>query len=131
MGSWFQWRQFTARGIRKTHYRGFMTALGRNSEFLPGIGSSAGGGYSTAGDLARFVQALRDRKVPGGPPPGIGAAGGADGINAIIEGDLPGGYDLVVMANLDLPAAEQVAQMVRGWLGAREEGRVIRRRPGA
>ena len=89
-----------------------------NTETLPGRGSSAGGGYSTAGDLVRFLQALREGKVPGGPPAGIGVAGGAPGINAMVEGDLPGGYDLVVMANLDPPAAERIGRTVRGWLGA-------------
>jgi CubicO group peptidase (beta-lactamase class C family) len=89
-----------------------------DTDLLAGRGSSAGGGYSTAADLVRFVQALREGKVPGGPLAGIGAAGGAPGINAIVEGDLPGGYDLVVMANLDPPAAERVARMVREWLGA-------------
>jgi D-alanyl-D-alanine carboxypeptidase len=88
-----------------------------NTELLPGRGSSAGGGYSTAADLVRFLQALREGKVPGGPPPGIGAAGGAPGLNALIEGDLPGGYDLVVMANLDPPAAERVGRIIREWLG--------------
>jgi hypothetical protein len=34
--------------------------------------------------------------------------------------DLPGGYDLVVLANLDPPAAERIARIVRGWLGARD-----------
>jgi CubicO group peptidase (beta-lactamase class C family) len=104
-------------------------ALVRNTDLLPGIGSSAGGGYSTPQDLARFVQALREQRVPGGPPSGLGAAGGAPGINAVLEGDLPGGYDLVVMANLDPPAAERVARLVRGWLGVQDEGRVMRRRP--
>lgn len=101
--------------------------LARNTDLLPGIGTSAGGGYSTPQDLARFVEALREQRVPGGPPPGIGAAGGAPGINAVVEGDLPGGYDLIVMANLDPPAAERVARMVREWLGVKDEGRVIRR----
>jgi D-alanyl-D-alanine carboxypeptidase len=93
----------------------------RNSETLPGRGSSAGGGYSTAHDLMRFVQALRERKVPGGPPPGIGAAGGSPGVNATVEGDLPGGYDLIVLTNLDPPAAERIARIVRGWLGAADD----------
>lgn len=97
---------------------GDSTALHPNTALLPGRGSSAGGGYSTTRDLARFVQALRERKVPGGPPAGIGVAGGTTGVNAVLEGGLPGGYDLVVMANLDPPAAEAVAQFVRQLLGA-------------
>jgi D-alanyl-D-alanine carboxypeptidase len=89
-----------------------------NTELMPGRGSSAGGGYSTAHDLMRFVQALRERKVPNAPPAGIGIAGGSPGVNGIVEGDLPGGYDLIVLANLDPPAAERIGRMVRGWLGA-------------
>jgi D-alanyl-D-alanine carboxypeptidase len=92
--------------------------LTRNTGFLPGRGSAAGGGYSTAADLLRYVQALRQSRIAGGTPPGIGIAGGAPGTNAILEGELPGGYDLVVLANLDPPAAERVARTVRGWLGA-------------
>ena len=95
--------------------------LGRNSDLLPGRGSAAGGGYSTAGDLARFLQALREKKIPGGPPPGIGAAGGTVGVNAVLEGDLPGGYDLIVLTNLDPPAAERVARLVRAWLGSGDD----------
>jgi D-alanyl-D-alanine carboxypeptidase len=92
--------------------------LRRNTDLLPGRGSAAGGGYSTAGDLARFLQALREGRIPGGPPPGIGVAGGTVGVNAVMEGALPGGYDLIVLTNLDPPAAERVARMVRGWLGS-------------
>jgi CubicO group peptidase (beta-lactamase class C family) len=95
-------------------------ALSRNTSVLPGRGSAAGGGYSTATDLLRYVQALRESRIPGGTPPGIGIAGGAPGTNAILEGDLPGGYDLVVLANLDPPAAESLARAVRGWLGAND-----------
>jgi CubicO group peptidase (beta-lactamase class C family) len=92
-----------------------------NSRDLPGRGSSAGGGYSTAHDLLRFVQALREQRIPSGLPAGLGIAGGSGGINAIVEGDLPGGYDLVVLANLDPPAAERVARMTREWLGVRDD----------
>jgi CubicO group peptidase (beta-lactamase class C family) len=66
-----------------------------NTALLPGRGSAAGGGYSTAGDLLRFVQALREGRIEAGSLPGIGIAGGAPGLNAALDGDLPGGYDLV------------------------------------
>ena len=95
-------------------------ALRPNTAMLPGRGSSAGGGYSTAHDLLKFLAALRAGSIPGGPPAGIGAAGGAPGLNAVIEGALPGGYDLVVMANLDPPAAMRVARQVRQVLGAQD-----------
>ena len=95
--------------------------LRANSRDLPGRGSSAGGGYSTAQDLLRFVQALREHRIPSGLPAGIGIAGGSGGMNAVVEGDLPGGYDMVVLANLDPPAAERVARMTREWLGVHED----------
>ena len=34
------------------------------------------------------VQALRERRIEAAPPPGIGVAGGASGINAVLDGDL-------------------------------------------
>ena len=73
------------------------------------------------GDLLLFVSALRARAITGAPPPGIGIAGGAPGLNAVVEGQLPGGYDLAVAANLDPPAAEQIASLVREWLGVPKE----------
>jgi CubicO group peptidase (beta-lactamase class C family) len=104
--------------------------LRRNTDLLPGRGSSAGGGYSTAGDLLRFARAVREGRISGAPPGGMGIAGGAPGINAVLETDIAG-YDLVVLTNLDPPAAQDVARQVRTWLGVRDEdgGRVIRRRP--
>jgi CubicO group peptidase (beta-lactamase class C family) len=93
-------------------------ALTRNTARLPGRGSAAGGGYTTAYDLMRFMVALRQKKVANAPEAGnVGVAGGAGGLNAVLEGDLPGGYDLIVLANLDPPAAERVSRLVRGWLG--------------
>lgn len=94
----------------------------RNTSELPGRGSSAGGGYSTAQDLLKFLKALREDRIASGLPAGLGIAGGAAGMNAVLEGDLPGGYDLVVLANLDPPAAMSVARMTREWLGVDEEG---------
>jgi len=92
------------------------TLLGANTALLPGRGSSAGGGYSTVHDLLRLLNALRAGTIPSGPPAGMGIAGGAPGLNAAVEGDLPCGYDVIVLANLDPPAAESVARIVRGWL---------------
>ena len=100
----------------------------RNTNDLPGRGSSAGGGYSTAQDLVKFLQALRGGRIASGPPGGIGVAGGSGGINAMVEGDLPGGLDLIVLSNLDPPAAERVSRMVRDWLGVQDDGRRTRRR---
>jgi CubicO group peptidase (beta-lactamase class C family) len=112
----------TAIGYTRGEEGAPMTApLRRNSRDLPGRGSSAGGGYSTAEDLVKFVQALREHRIPNGPPPGLGIAGGSGGMNAVVEGDLPGGYDLIVLANLDPPAAERVSQMTRAWLGVRSD----------
>ena len=93
--------------------------LRRNAETLPGRGSAAGGGYSTASDLLTFLAASRAGRIPAAPVPrpGMGIFGGAPGLNAGLLGGLPGGYDLVVLANLDPTAAMDVSRMVRGWLG--------------
>ena len=115
-GSWRidRWPANTAIGYtRGTQDADPGTPLKPNTDFLPGKGSSAGGGYSTAHDLLRLVNALRAGKIPAGPPPGVGIAGGAPGLNAAVEGDLRGGYDVIVLANLDPPAAERVAQLIR------------------
>jgi D-alanyl-D-alanine carboxypeptidase len=98
------------------------TPLHPNTQELPGRGSSAGGGYSTAQDLLKFLQALREHRIPNGPPGGgLGIAGGSGGINGVVESMLPGGYDLVVLTNLDPPAAERVSRMTRAWLGVRDD----------
>jgi CubicO group peptidase (beta-lactamase class C family) len=88
-----------------------------NADLLPGRGSAAGGGYATAADLLHFAAAVRQGRLGVPPQDGMGIAGGAPGLNAVLEMDLPGGYDLVVMANQDPPAAELVAERIRGWLG--------------
>jgi D-alanyl-D-alanine carboxypeptidase len=97
------------------------TPLHPNVQELPGRGSSAGGGYSTAQDLLKFLKALREHRIGNGLPAGLGIAGGSGGINGVVEGSLPGGYDLVVLTNLDPPAAERVARMTRGWLGVNDD----------
>ena len=111
----------------------------RNVYSRPARGSAAGGGYSTAPDLLRFAAALLGdrllspaftewiltRTEPAAGRPlgdrrrgGLGAAGGAPGINAALEIDRETGLVLVVLANDDPPAAEELAKQVRRLLDA-------------
>ena len=94
-----------------------LVAVHPNTDLLPGRGSAAGGGYSTAPDLVNYLSAVRAERVPGNYRGALHIAGGAPGLNAALEGGLPGGYDLVVLSNLDPPTAQSIAQLVRGWLG--------------
>ena len=112
-----------------------------NTDTLPWRGSSAGGGYSTVGDLYRFAQALSNGKLidptlfsrmtsaqPGedGMPPGerygfgmmvsetpqgkrIGHGGGAPGMNGELRIYQKTDTVIVVLANLDPPAASRLA----------------------
>lgn len=115
-----------------------------NTDTLPYRGSSAGGGYSTVEDLAKFASALEANKLlnaqytemlttgkPGTPDNtyaygfqdakinGVrcfGHGGGAPGMN----GDLqicPGpGYVVAVLSNLDPPAASRVSGFITNRL---------------
>jgi len=102
----------------------------------PARGSAAGGGYSTAHDLLKLANALEARKMinpalaPDVPKPanapfaavkGAGIAGGAPGINAVLEAALPGGYTVIVLSNYDPPSAMKVARQVREWMGLIED----------
>jgi D-alanyl-D-alanine carboxypeptidase len=116
-----------------------------NSETLPYRGTSAGGGYSTAGDLARFAWALLGHQLlrpdstqllltgKADPGPGaryaygfavlrdsdgnrsVGHGGGAPGMNGDLRIYPQSGYLVVVLANIDPPAADRIAH----WLDAR------------
>jgi len=109
-----------------------------NAATLPARGNSAGGGYSTAPDLLRLSQAvLVDKLLPKRwtdwlftgklDAPGqrnIGVAGGAPGINAVLEIAPP--YTLIVLSNFDPPSAEEVsreARKIAGIGGNRERRR--------
>lgn len=81
-------------------------------------GSAAGGAYASAGDLLNFILAFRAGS--------LGAhddlqrsiiAGGSPGSNGIVAEGLPGGYDLIVLENLDPPAADAILAPVMSWLG--------------
>ena len=92
-----------------------------NTSGLPGRGSSAGGGYSTAADLLRFTRALpkllsrEDYLRVVGDPPGVGWGGGAPGINAAVE--MEGDYTIIVLSNYSPPSAQHVAKNARRALG--------------
>lgn len=86
---------------------------------LPGRGSSAGGGYSTAGDMLKFVVALGQGKFGNKPAdaghhPAFGIAGGTAGVNSVVEA-MPNGYVLIVLSNYDPPSAEDLAEKVHSW----------------
>ena len=107
---------------------------------LPGRGSSAGGGYSTAGDLMRFAAALLAHKlldrahtdlVLAGKTPAprgqyaygffdrvvagqrvVGHNGGFPGVNAELHIVPATRAVVVVMSNYDPPAATELADFV-------------------
>lgn len=96
-----------------------------NTSTLPLRGSSAGGGYSTARDLLRLDDALRQGMIgdaavlaritmrgPGGRV--LLANGGGPGAN--VEISRIGDYTVIVLANLEPPAATDVLQRIRAAL---------------
>ncbi len=90
-----------------------------NYATLPGRGSSAGGGYSTAHDLLNYTIALGNGTLAGVTEEtrgGFGIAGGAPGLNATLEWDPESGYVIVVMSNFSPPSAEKVGRQIRAWL---------------
>lgn len=97
---------------------------------LPARGSSAGGGYSTAGDLLKLALALSDGRLElaeaaaAGAPSGKrhgsdGFAGGSPGVNTILEVDYEHGLQIVVLTNDDPPGAEEVSRKLAQWMGMR------------
>jgi len=113
----------------------------KNIYTRPARGSAAGGGYSTAGDLLKFIEALYSFQflsppwtdwVFGGSEPGrnpeekilnpdrrrwnLAVAGGAPGINAVLEFDGYSGWTIIILANLDPPAATTISRLIRRYL---------------
>jgi D-alanyl-D-alanine carboxypeptidase len=115
-----------------------------NTETLPYRGTSAGGGYSTVEDLARFAEALEGHKLldvlytellttgkPGTPDRSyaygfedrmvngthcFGHGGGAPGMNGDLRICPDPGYVIAVLANLDPPAASAVSDFITNRL---------------
>jgi CubicO group peptidase (beta-lactamase class C family) len=105
-----------------------------NTERLPWRGTSAGGGYSTVGDLLRFAQALESGKllskamlaeatrpqqgdygygfrVQGeGVLRSYGHSGGFPGMNGELQVYPQLGYVVVSLSNLDPPAASRLVE---------------------
>lgn len=104
-----------------------------NTDLLPGRGSPAGGSYSSAIDLFRLAEALRRHRivdsvwtnwvvdgfaeVAGEPQLGVVVEGRSPGLNAVLRMDTDG-MTVVVLANLDPPAAENLAARVVAALRA-------------
>jgi CubicO group peptidase (beta-lactamase class C family) len=116
------------------------TAWVPNTDTLPYRGTSAGGGYSTVEDLARFAHALLSHKLLGPDTtkllitgkvkagPGaryaygfedardahgdgwVGHGGGAPGMNGDLKIYPKSGYVVAVLANLDPPAAQRISE---------------------
>jgi CubicO group peptidase (beta-lactamase class C family) len=112
-----------------------------NTSTLPYRGTSAGGGYSTVGDLLKFGDALMSRrllnaeytdllitgKVDTGPgrkyaygfedgrvngEGAVGHGGGAPGMNGDLRIYPKSGYVVAVLSNFDPPAAQQVSSFI-------------------
>lgn len=80
-----------------------------NAPFHGVTGSAAGGGYATALDLLRFVQAVKAGRFPG-TEQDLGIAGGAPGVSAVVEAR--GEWTVIVLANVDPPLGERLGVMI-------------------
>jgi D-alanyl-D-alanine carboxypeptidase len=118
-----------------------------NTNTLPYRGTSAGGGYSTVGDLLKFANAVTGHKLldahytelltmgkvdtPGGGKYAygfgdrtvggvrfFGHSGGAPGMNGELRIYPQSGYVVAILANIDPPAATQVAEFISNRLPA-------------
>jgi CubicO group peptidase (beta-lactamase class C family) len=119
----------TARGYTRRSPTGG-GALVDNAAMHGLAGSGAGGGYASARDLLAFDVALRagrlldakqtawllsvDAPSPGRSRGAIGVAGGAPGVNAVLESSDT--WTVAVVGNLDPPAAERLGVAIHRQL---------------
>ena len=109
------------------------TGFPRNNLFQHSVkGTPAGGGYSTADDLLRFVGALlghqlldpaytrlllnRFDKDAAGRPAMWWFGGGAEGINAMVRVDLEANQTIIVLSNYDSPTARDLVPEIVAML---------------
>jgi len=102
-----------------------------NTYMMPPRGTPAGGGYSTAEDLLKYSQALKNYHLlskpftdflfnrfngkPGDPyvPKGMyRVVGGAPGINADLAIDFGTGFTFIILSNYDHPTAVNLTQEI-------------------
>ena len=107
-----------------------------NTYLLAPRGTPAGGGYSTARDMLKYDTALRGGKLlgkayvdflnnrfqgkigdPFTPRGVLRSAGGANGVSSFFGRDLRNGYTIVVLTNLDNPAAIELGNEIIKLLG--------------
>jgi D-alanyl-D-alanine carboxypeptidase len=114
--------------------------------FLGWKGSAAGGGYSTTGDLLKFVQGLQQKRLLRGElvdtllaphahgdwygygflvqevgakqVRGHGGGGPGSGISSELGWFLDGSYVVIVLGNYDLPGASAIYQKLIGFLAS-------------
>lgn len=139
-GSFPEDQSVPERSIGYTEFGG--KGLQPNTDTLPYRGTSAGGGYSTVEDFLRFANALTSHKLlnaqttdlmttgkadtprgtkygfglmvsdSGTPSVHFGHGGGAPGMNGDLEIYPQTGYVIVVLSNLDPPAASRISDFI-------------------
>jgi CubicO group peptidase (beta-lactamase class C family) len=102
----------TAPSVARPYGRPDGEALIDVSDMHGVAGSAAGGSYATARDLLALDNAVREGRLFGAPGArdtgGMGIAGGAPGVNAVIAGE--GRWTVIVLANRSPPIASAMAQ---------------------
>jgi CubicO group peptidase (beta-lactamase class C family) len=139
-GSLTEDEEVAGRSIGYTRMGG--SGLHPNTDTLPYRGSSAGGGYSTVGDLLRFANALKSDKLLNAENRGLltagkvdtprgekyafgfmdhqaegearhfGHGGGAPGMNGDLQIYPQTGYVIAVLANMDPQAAGRISDFI-------------------
>jgi len=107
-----------------------------NTYILAPRGTPAGGGYSTVEDMLKYDAALRSGKLVGKPcvdfmqngyrgnigdpfVPGrvLRGAGGASGVSTFYARDVRSGYTIVILTNVDNPAAIEIGNEIIKIMG--------------